>query len=979
MRPPLLERHVLAAAFVFVALAQAHGQQAPSWREFNQSQGFPQSSFSSVTLAENGAVLAVDSALSSVCLFDGFDAKSLPLPPGAARVYQSPAGQLWTLSPRGLWTFREQDWKCYPLDGLAGAASVSKIPLSPVRLNVALCLLPGELIECNAEDPAHFRVQTLREAGANLGQFSSMAVGVEDELWIVGERGLARVSGPQRSLSAASEWREFVVPASLHLLRLRHPQPDENGVTLAADSSQDGQSRMVHFDGDQWQARTLGAAQVSFAWRGPDNSYWACSSNRLFHESPSGLAVDAALSPRRYNDVAVDWHGTFWLATSAGLVRYAPNLWQPAAADDSTSALAQSLAGSGYWPETFGQIAAFDMDSTNGAGMRSGQSGARFKPIGLLRDGHVCYATAPSKDSNRRNGLGAFDGTNFQALPIFVPQAAAAANLHCLLAAPSGDLWLGGDFGTAWLHGRWTVFPATNSGSPEGTLHLAELPGGQVWSASREKIWSFDGRDWSLERGGFDHLSAMICARDGSVWVGDNKGITRFVKGHWIENGAEEGLDGGPCRALCEDQRGTIRAVQSRGVALYHPEADTEPPRTFITPMTEKERNIPEDGVIAVQFGGRDKWNGTPAGRLLFSSRLDTGEWSPFAGADKVSFSDLPAGRHYFQVRAMDRAGNIDPDPAQMDFAMMLPWYKESRLVLIASAGAIAAGFFAILAWRRHRALLLSYAQVGQQVAQRTRELELAHQELLQSQKMRALGTLAAGIAHDFNNILSIVKGSAQIIEDNLENPAKIRTRADRIKTVVDQGSAVVQAMLGFSRGSDEVLEICQVNPVLDNTLKLLGDRFSREVELCFTRAPALPGVRASPSLVQQILLNFIFNAAESMNGRKRVIIATALAGALPARMALAPGAAADYVTVTVRDFGCGIAPEMVGRVFEPFFTTKALSSRRGTGLGLSIVYELAKKMDAGLAVESTVGEGSVFSLFLPAVPKEESVAKSQP
>jgi signal transduction histidine kinase len=153
-----------------------------------------------------------------------------------------------------------------------------------------------------------------------------------------------------------------------------------------------------------------------------------------------------------------------------------------------------------------------------------------------------------------------------------------------------------------------------------------------------------------------------------------------------------------------------------------------------------------------------------------------------------------------------------------------------------------------------------------------------------------------------------------------------------------------------------------------------------REVELRFNRVPDLPCVRASQSLVQQILLNFIFNAVESMDGRKRVTITTFQAGLLPARMALSPGAAAAYVTVTVRDFGCGIAPEHVPRVFEPFFTTKALSTRRGTGFGLSIVYELAKKMEAGLSLESTVGQGSVFSLFLPvAISKVEPAPPRQP
>jgi signal transduction histidine kinase len=113
-------------------------------------------------------------------------------------------------------------------------------------------------------------------------------------------------------------------------------------------------------------------------------------------------------------------------------------------------------------------------------------------------------------------------------------------------------------------------------------------------------------------------------------------------------------------------------------------------------------------------------------------------------------------------------------------------------------------------------------------------------------------------------------------------------------------------------------------------------------------------------------LLNFIFNAAESMNGSKQVIITTSQAASLPPRMALSPGAAPEYVAVAVRDFGCGISPEHIPRVFEPFFTTKAFSTRRGTGLGLSVVYELAKKMEAGLALESSVGQGSVFSLFLP-------------
>jgi signal transduction histidine kinase len=238
---------------------------------------------------------------------------------------------------------------------------------------------------------------------------------------------------------------------------------------------------------------------------------------------------------------------------------------------------------------------------------------------------------------------------------------------------------------------------------------------------------------------------------------------------------------------------------------------------------------------------------------------------------------------------------------------------------------------------------------------------------------MNALGTLAAGVAHDFNNILSIIKGSAQIIEDNLDNRNKVRLRVNRIKTVVEQGAGIVKAMLGFSRASDQQLTLCDANAVVNETIQLLGDRFLREVRIQFQSTARLPEVPGSKEFIQQILLNFIFNAVESLGDRREVILQTGRTGKLPSNLVLPPATASAYVCLAVKDFGCGIPPEILPRVFEPFFTTKAFSSRRGTGLGLSMVYELARKMGAGLAVESTVGRGSVFTLILPVrdLPKE--------
>jgi len=172
--------------------------------------------------------------------------------------------------------------------------------------------------------------------------------------------------------------------------------------------------------------------------------------------------------------------------------------------------------------------------------------------------------------------------------------------------------------------------------------------------------------------------------------------------------------------------------------------------------------------------------------------------------------------------------------------------------------------------------------------------------------------------------------------------------------------------MLGFSRASDNQLSVCDVNALVTETVRLLGDRFLHEIEVQFNPAPSLPQVPASKDFAQQILLNFIFNAAEATTQRPQVVLTAKESAQLPDKLVLKPAAANSYVMVSVQDFGTGIAPEIMPRIFEPFFTTKAFSTRRGTGLGLSMAYELARQMECGLSVESARGEGSVFTLIFP-------------
>ena len=319
----------------------------------------------------------------------------------------------------------------------------------------------------------------------------------------------------------------------------------------------------------------------------------------------------------------------------------------------------------------------------------------------------------------------------------------------------------------------------------------------------------------------------------------------------------------------------------------------------------------------------------------------------------------------------MDKNGNKSPLASSTEFAVIVPWFRDPRLVVVSILLGFIALFLAALAVNNHLELKRSYARVEQIVEQRTRELQRANEELLHSQKMRAIGTMAAGIAHDFNNILSIIKGSAQIIESHPNDKEKIKTRVNRIQTVVEQGTSIVQALLGLGRMNDKEMTPCDLGRLLGDTKKLLADRFPETLRMQVEVDPALKPVICSREAIEQMLLNFILNGADAMNNDGVLTLSARRLTALPGELVVEPAPAPHYAMLSVEDHGTGISPDILPRVFEPFFTTKSFSSRRGTGLGLSMVYELAKGMGYGLKVVSRPGVGSTFSIILPGLSED--------
>ena len=245
-------------------------------------------------------------------------------------------------------------------------------------------------------------------------------------------------------------------------------------------------------------------------------------------------------------------------------------------------------------------------------------------------------------------------------------------------------------------------------------------------------------------------------------------------------------------------------------------------------------------------------------------------------------------------------------------------------------------------------------------------------QQLRQSQKMEALGTLAGGIAHDFNNILAAIGSNLELALQDAPEGHEVRTSLDEIRTAHARARELVQRILLFSRGRPPERVPLAPAAVVGEALGLLRASLPPTVELRTSWAPGLPPVLADATQLHQIVLNLATNALHAMGpagGRLSVALEPVAVTAEDAAAAAEPGPG-SYVRLTVRDTGTGIPPEIRDRLFEPFFTTKGVES---TGLGLAVVHGIVRDHGGAITVSSEVGRGSAFCVYLPAAPGAEA------
>ena len=267
-------------------------------------------------------------------------------------------------------------------------------------------------------------------------------------------------------------------------------------------------------------------------------------------------------------------------------------------------------------------------------------------------------------------------------------------------------------------------------------------------------------------------------------------------------------------------------------------------------------------------------------------------------------------------------------------------------------------------------------------VAERTADLlrsiaerERLQDQLLQAQKMESVGTLASGVAHDFNNLLNIILSYTTIMRLDDKNPARVSEGTSVIEETVRRGATLVQQLMSLGRKSETKFAPVRLNSVAEKLANLLTETFSKTIVITLDLERELPMINGDDNQLHQTLLNLCVNARDAMPGGGRISLKTETVSGTELRRRFPEAEAERFASISVSDRGSGMDEATRRRVFEPFFTTKPLG--QGTGLGLAVVYGIVKNHAGFIEVESQMGRGSTFCIYLP-VPNEATAQTSQ-
>jgi PAS domain S-box-containing protein len=294
------------------------------------------------------------------------------------------------------------------------------------------------------------------------------------------------------------------------------------------------------------------------------------------------------------------------------------------------------------------------------------------------------------------------------------------------------------------------------------------------------------------------------------------------------------------------------------------------------------------------------------------------------------------------------------------------PWF--GRLTSVKKSGEVFFEEVIITPVRDDRGEITNHVAIGRDVTTEMRRDE----QLRHAQRMDAVGQLAGGVAHDFNNMLGAVLMQLELFELEEELPGSLLPALQDMRAALERAANLTRQLLVFSRRQAMRVEVHDLNAIVDAMLRILVRVLGERIEIDFARAPGALPVEGDAGMIEQVIVNLCVNARDAMPGGGRLAIATRAV-----TLRAEEEHAGTWACLEVRDTGVGMPPSVQSRIFEPFFTTKEVG--QGTGLGLATTHGIVAQHGGWIDVESTVGEGSTFRVYLPALPAAAPVARAAP
>ena len=275
---------------------------------------------------------------------------------------------------------------------------------------------------------------------------------------------------------------------------------------------------------------------------------------------------------------------------------------------------------------------------------------------------------------------------------------------------------------------------------------------------------------------------------------------------------------------------------------------------------------------------------------------------------------------------------------------------------------------------RDDKGKVIGFAKVTRDMTEKREaqlRLEESREALFRSQKMEALGQLTGGLAHDFNNLLTAILGASDLALRKVDDPDRVRRMLDGIRSSAQRGASLTRQLLAFARAQPLEIKSVDLKGFLGDATTLLRPSLRSDVEVIIETSDQLWNVDADAGALELSQLNLAFNARDAMKdgGTLKISATNQVLEGKP------DGLRGEHVALSISDTGTGMAPETRERVFEPFFTTKSFGE--GTGLGLSQVFGFAKQLGGAVTVESELGKGTTFTLYLAASRNAGTVTKA--